>query len=393
MFKPPSRPEDQLLVCVARPTLNEDTTRQIKELLGGGELDWQYVLATASSHGVLALLAQNLQSIGPGLAPSPVVSKLEQENQQNTERCLALAGELTRIVSALTAHGISSISFKGPTLALMAYGDLGLRQFSDLDILVRRDDVAVVKETLAESGFAPATKLSGAQETALLRFDNAYGFRNGHDVLLDVHWRFAPAYFGLELETEDMWQRREAVRIGTSTLFTLSAEDLLLVLCCHGFTHLWTRLGWICDISSLIERRNDLDWNYVLETSKAAGVGRILRLGLLLANDLMGTPELAEAVSETKPDAILRSTADQIWNQLFSQSEKPVGIIDSVIFHMKMREREKDKLKTLLAVLLTPRSYDWTATSVPAGFPSLYYLIRPLRWAVQNGRRMLTGAS
>src|ERR1041385_2527918 len=139
MFKPPSRPEDQLLVCVARPTLNEDTIRQIREI-GRGELDWQYVLATASSHGVLALLSQHLQSIGPGLAPSLVGAKLALENQQNTERCLALAGELTRIVSALTAHGIPSISFKGPTLALMAYGDLGLRQFTDLDILIHRDD-------------------------------------------------------------------------------------------------------------------------------------------------------------------------------------------------------------------------------------------------------------
>jgi len=166
MFISELRPEDQLLICIARRDLDESTAQSIRGLLNRNGFDWEYVLARATSHGVAALLAHHLQSIKCEVVPDSVLLQLQTENQQNSERCLWLAGELARLTAAMQKAGIPCIPFKGPTLAITAYRDLGLRQFTDLDLFVHTRDVARAKEVLARLGFKPVRNLSSAREAA-----------------------------------------------------------------------------------------------------------------------------------------------------------------------------------------------------------------------------------
>ena len=67
-------------------------------------------------------------------------------------------------------HGITAIPYKGPALALQVYGDLKLRSFVDLDVLVRRSDAARAGTLLAARGYRPHLQLSPAQESIALAF-------------------------------------------------------------------------------------------------------------------------------------------------------------------------------------------------------------------------------
>jgi hypothetical protein len=391
MFTSPTRPENQLLVYIARRRLDDATVQRIRELLGRCALDWQYVSTTAAAHGVGGLLAHHLLTIDCDLVPASVLRELQLENQQQTARCLALAGELTKITGALSAEDIPSITFKGPTLALIAYEDLGLRQFADLDILIRERDFQRAKQTLAERGFAPVTPLDRGREAALLRFDNAWGFQNEHEVFLDVHWRFAPAHFDFRLGTEEMWGRLRRVRIGERTLPTLSAEDLLLVLCCHGFTHSWERLGWICDIASLIETQTNFDWEATAQRATVFGVQRILLLGLLLANEILCAELPSNVAKIAQRDAFVRKHAERFQRNLFV--ERPaMGIIENAALQLGMRERMRDKVRSLANFVVTPRSYDWMFAPVPASLGFLYYLVRPIRMIGRYGSKLMNSS-
>jgi putative nucleotidyltransferase-like protein len=392
MFISELRPEDQLLICIARRDLDESTAQSIRGLLNRNGFDWEYVLARATSHGVAALLAHHLQSIKCEVVPDSVLLQLQTENQQNSERCLWLAGELARLTAAMQKAGIPCIPFKGPTLAITAYRDLGLRQFTDLDLFVHTRDVARAKEVLAQLGFKPVRNLSSAREAAFLRFDNACAFDNDRDVLLDLHWRFSPVHSSLPLETDDFWRRLESVNIGKQTLSTLSAEDLLLVLCCHGFTHEWERLIWICDVATLIGQRKDLDWNYLFRKSKRLGVLRIILVGLMLAGELGAS--LPRQVSDRieRNDAVSRC-ADELMTRLFTSRKGHLSLLEWLRRQLQMRERARDKLKSLLRIMFTPRDYDMMFASVPASLSLLYYLIRPIRMARAYGLRLLNTGS
>lgn len=372
-------PENQLLLCIARRSLDDATSEKIRALVALRELDWNYLSTTAVAHGVAGLLAHHVQSVGSELIPSTVLTELQLRNRQHVEHCLFLTGQLALIVSALTESGIRCVTFKGPTLALVAYGDSALRQFADLDILVHKSDMGRVKETLTKQGFAAYNVLDRGREAALLRFDNAYAFANDREVILDVHWRFAPLYFSLLLETEDFWERVEPLQIGGQTVMTLSAEDLLLVLCCHGFTHQWERLVWICDVASLIDRRN-LDWDYVLQEAKRLGVLRIVLAGLLLAREL-GAVLPPQVCDELEDDRAVTRFTQKISGQMFAPEPGQGRLRQWLASQLSIRERKRDKVKALFRLTFTPRDYDWRIASVPPSLNFLYYLIRPIRMA------------
>ena len=386
-----ARPEDQILVCVARRTLDAATAEQLRELLGR-DLDWQYLVATAHHHCILPLLYLHLNSTTPSLVPAYVNERLHRDNSQATRFSLFLTGELLKVVELLEENGIPAASFKGPTLAVRAYGDVGLRQFGDLDILVRKKDILRVKEFLINRAFKSTLELTNSQQAALLRFDSAYTFANERGVMLDVHWDFVERHFAFDIEVDRLWERLEPVTISGKEILTLSSEDLLLILCLHGFTHLWERLGWICDVASLIDSRKDLNWQLVLDNATSLGARRILSLGLFLANDMLGASIPAEVSTSLPPDARVKKLSSQVREQLFIGRNASAGMFAEAATVVNLRERRSDRLRACLRLAASPRSYDWMFFSVPDSLFFLYYLVRPLRLAGKYGAKLLRGS-
>ena len=71
--------------------------------------------------------------------PADAREELEGRAQANRLRDLELTGELARLLDRFRRDGIAAVPYKGPVLAAQAYGDVALREFVDLDILVHPD--------------------------------------------------------------------------------------------------------------------------------------------------------------------------------------------------------------------------------------------------------------
>jgi hypothetical protein len=320
------------------------------------------------------------------------MAKLVAQNQKTTRRNLFLTGELVKLLDCFASEGVDVIPFKGPVLALLAYGDLGLRQFGDLDIVIRKQDFSRVKGLLINRGFKPKPALNSAQEAALLRFDCAYNFENQQGVILDVHWGFIERHFSIAMDVNRLWDQLQPITIGDRRFMTLAPEDLILILCLHGFTHLWERLGWISDIAGLIDVRKDLDWQAVLQNANKLGLRRILLLGLLLAADLLDAQVPAEIRQAAREDSVVEGVAHQVQEQLFIDRDAPRGLVRGAILDLRMRERHRDRIRSCLRLILTPRSYDWMSVSLPESLFFLYYLVRPVRLARKYGLQLLWGS-
>jgi len=63
---------------------------------------------------------------------------------------------------------LAFIPYKGPTLALAVYGNLALREFTDLDILVQTQNVRQAAELLKDRGYQGQFQLGSAQEADFL---------------------------------------------------------------------------------------------------------------------------------------------------------------------------------------------------------------------------------
>jgi hypothetical protein len=122
-------------------------------------------------------------------------------------------------------------------------------------------------------------------------------------VIVELHWRVTPRHFEIPVDLERCWERLQPVTLASESVSSLAPEDMLLLLCAHGAMHSWEQLLWIADIAELVRTQPALEWGQVLEQSHRAGRGRMLMLGLYLADTLLDAPLPHSVRAELRADA------------------------------------------------------------------------------------------
>jgi len=344
------------------------------------------------------LLYWHLDATCSDAVPANVFDHLRDHFRANSSRNLFLTGELLRLLNAFEAQEIPAVPYKGPALAAFVYGNLALRKFNDLDILVHPRDVPKAKKALASMGYQAQYRLSRAQEAAFLRSQREQSFRRDDEKsIVDLHWGFAERHF-LPLDAERLWERLNPIPLGGNVVSNLSPEDILLILCAHGSKHVWERLKWICDVAQLIRVcQEELGWEQVMARARALGSERMLLLGLFLASDLLGAA-LPESVSQrVRADPTVKALAERTREQLFRETDRSANLFlegreGAPAFHtlhLKVRERLRDKIRYGLRKATTLTGEDWELLTLPKVLFPFYYVLRTVRLTGKYGRRIL----
>jgi hypothetical protein len=208
-------------------------------------------------------------------------------------------------------------------------------------------------------------------------------------VIIELHWRITERYFSFPLDPQGLWDRRVRVSLAGKEIWTFSPEDLLLVLCVHGTKHLWGRLLWICDVARMLCAYPSMNWPRLIAEARALGSERMLRLGLFLANELLGAPLPVEVERGTRADLVVASLTTRLRSWLFVDPEQQPGTLASIPFHLKARERWRDRMRYCLRLALTTTAGDWALVRLPSPFFPLYYLLRPIRLVGTYGTELL----
>ena len=399
-----TRLEDDLLLCCARTCMDLAIAERVRELCRK-DVNWTYLMRIAEAHGMLPLLSWNLHNLCPEAVPGVTLDQLRSHFFTNAGRNALLTGELLKLLRLFEAHGIPAIPFKGPVLATTAYGNLSLRQFNDLDILVHKRDVLRTRDLLIGQGYRQQLQLTGALEAGCLESLCAYNFvRHDGRIIVDLHWGITATFGTPPLNLQQLWARVEPIPLSGTMVRTLSQEDSLLILCVHGSKHHWERLNWFCDIAELIRCRRELDWGQVMEQAGTLGSRRMLFLGLLLVSDLLGAALPEKIQQQIALEPVAQSLAAQVRERLFREADGPPGVFDrpltiedvslsSVHFRLRMRERLLDKVRYslhLAHLAIAQTAKDRALLPLPTSLSFLYYLIRPIRLAATYGLYALT---
>jgi hypothetical protein len=372
------RPEYRLLLRMAQgPDL------VLAEKLEDG-LDWPLLVRTALAHAVGPLVEWHVRGQGPENVPAGVREELSGRFRDNALHSLILGGELVRLARLFEEDGVRVLPFKGPTLAARAYGNLALREFVDLDLLLAPSEIARARTLLASAGYRCKLPLAPAQEDAYLATIGQTPFvRDGPRILVELHARLLPRDFYFPLTLEHLWPRRRPVVLAGQEVFTLGDEDLLVVLCAHGGKHGWASLGWIADVAALVRACPTLDWEKVLITARALRSERIFSLGILLAYELLEAPVPPEVVERARTSPAVQTLLRQVCQQLFRPADgRPQGFHEAR-FQVGLRERRRDGLRYAMSLALAPTVADWAAVRLPGGLSFLYQVIRPIRLAAK----------
>ena len=368
--------EHHLLTQCAR--VHWDSSDATRTKIGREEFDWDYFYQVARRHSIVPIVYQQLAALLRDQLPVGVFQRFRKDYQENAARNLIFVDELTALLSRLESVGIESIVFKGPALAVAVYGDVNLRRFVDLDLIVRRADMDHAIEVLMQCGYVPSRALTGEQQAVLLRTQHNLQFTRGR-IIVELHWQVSSELFAATVTAEDLWKNLSTVELNGRAVNTLATEDLLFALCVHGSRHLWQRLAWICDIDRVIRTHPNLDWPALCERAKRANVERMFLLGPALAASLLGT-ELPEAVtSAIAQHKCIGTLCDEIRARLFDGPEQSALPVLTVIrFNLLIRTGWRSRLR-YSCFLFAPTDNDLEAVRFTPGFHFMYYVLRPFR--------------
>jgi hypothetical protein len=330
----------------------------------------------------MPLLYRQLKKVSAEIVPASFMERLRDYFYLNAARNHLLMEELRAILQLFETAGIRAVPYKGPLLATALYGDAALRQFNDLDIMVRREETERARALLSTRGLKPEQELTETQTAALLKVECEQMFlRREGRIYLDLHWGFVPSYFPIRLDLESIWKRLTSVSTGERRALAFSQEDLLLILSVNAGKESWALLGDLSDIAALIRNARQMDWESLIGQAKKVGASRMLFVSLMLAQDLFGAPlpeKLRQSIAADKEVGRLASLVRQ---ELFSGECEGVRGVARFLKPAKALDGRFAQARFHLRLALTPSPEDWTFIKRPGRLSFLYYLTRPFRLA------------
>ncbi|MEW6186147.1 MAG: nucleotidyltransferase family protein [Thermodesulfobacteriota bacterium] len=336
-------------------------------------IDWPQVEAFCLEQGVLPLFYSRLKKVLDFKTGPEDLERLKTLFRINAERNLRMAGKLIQLIGLLNDQGVMALPFKGPALAIQAYGDLSLRQISDLDLFIPPGQAIEAVRILEKAGFVSDFRLAEKMKNRLIRGGKDLWLIQ-KDLQIDIHQQMpeGPRSYALR---EILWEDTGSVLLLDRKIPVLSLENTCLVLCLQGAEDGWNSLSRVCDLIFLIKNNPALNWERLFQKAGESRMTAILGLGLLLGQEVSGASLPVEAGLPLREIKRLKTMAASLYRGWFrgSPASPRLTLLPKVMDHWW------DACRYLTYFAFTPRTSDLKWLPLPPCLYPLYYFLHPLR--------------
>jgi hypothetical protein len=346
-------------------------------------LQWPSLIALAEEHGTLGLTAVRLLNEHQTDIPPETLEQIRSWRRRQALFALNLTAEMFRLFARFADSAIQALVIKGPVLSVRCYGDPGLRQYGDLDLIVRDKDILRATQLMMDLGYHPRIPLEVIKSR---KIPGEYVFRHARNQLLvEFHTEFTFRYHPRALPIEKLFARQIRVAFDGNAVPALSLEDELVLISIHGAKHFWERLVYTADVAAFLSRQ-PLDWDRLFSAAQEVAAERMLRAALGLAADLLDAPLPEKIVAAVRKDAAVAPLVKQITRWLPAAGSAPPGVFERALFRVRMRGGIAAGIAYLIRLSLSPTEEDWVFGEEHKRHWVLDALGRPFRLAKKYGR-------
>lgn len=255
------------------------------------DTDWQVLMDLAAAHGVLPLVYQSFiekKVEMPGFFTAAV--------QEHCKAAEMFTAELESLLMHFAERDIEVLPLKGPVLAEALYGDVTMRAYNDLDLLVCREDFQRAEALLLDRGFSAGTVN-----------DSERKFSRG-GVLVELHFDItSPQIFRFDLD--GIWSRSRRENFRGKPIHVMCHDDLVPYLCSHGLSHGFSRLIWILDVARALGGLEPSGCKQVMRHAQREGLEPWLLIGCEVVRAMFPQqlPEAMGAVIDEWPEEAKRA--------------------------------------------------------------------------------------
>jgi|GEM_PF-443370 len=365
LFRGKRKIEDEYLVSLIANSGGKDDG-QVED-----GFDWEYILNEARRNGVSPILYFRLKNQKEDfpetfLRAEPqgeVFEKLEKDYYQSLRRNILMWEEIKPILKSFKEDGIEVILLKGVALAELVYKNLALRPMSDIDLLVKKEELPRIDERMRKFGYSTDENYRNSLRYSSVDYLNSIEYRN-RAVSVHFHWHLVnstlPSFmYASKIDIEKIWKEAIPVKISGTETLSLAPHHLLIHLSEHASKpgHSLSRLILLCDIAETIKvYQEELDWELLINEARTFNLNRPLYYSLYLTSRLIGLENMpANILDELRPKNLgygerrflgVSRYAPTLWNRNFSGP--------SYLLHLAMCQGNFQKIRFIWQSFFPP---------------------------------------
>lgn len=250
--------------------------------------NWPQITASARQHLLSGLLFKGVRrgKLESAL-PQRAWATVHADYYAQATRNLVLLNHAEALIEKTRRSRAPLLFLKGSAFGGWLYDNPSLRPMTDLDILVRKQDVETLLRIASMIGYEFFRR---TKHSVSLRHHDSGTYLELHTSLTSC-----PNYIGIT--TEELLERSVPTSSESGTARTLATEDHLLHLSlCGGFQNGFRQPAInACDIY-LLARRPELDWKSFFKRASAPRLAPFVYRGLSLSRAILPSEELKLAM-------------------------------------------------------------------------------------------------
>ncbi|MFZ4581305.1 MAG: nucleotidyltransferase domain-containing protein [Paludibacter sp.] len=230
-------PSDRIVLLVAKLTIHQTEIDEIDNCLSK-ITDWDAFTIQIIKRGMAGLFQSKISQFkNKVLIPADNLLLIEQAYLRTVNRSVLLLGHFSLIVNELQKADIEVIALKGVYLCENLYSAIGLRQFSDIDILIPVTKAQQAVQILQNLGYnykesVPVSDFIRAKED---KVHLPPMYLNG--VSVELHIKLHSANQPYKVNIERVFATRIPVKVNGNEVFALDFMHQLIHITLHTHKH------------------------------------------------------------------------------------------------------------------------------------------------------------
>ncbi|MCP4575687.1 MAG: nucleotidyltransferase family protein [Deltaproteobacteria bacterium] len=336
---------------------------------------WSELLSILDPHWVLPLLFRHAGKLPDDFGPpKTILDRMRTSFRWSRTRCFRIEKQLGEIVAAFNDEHVRVLVLKGPALGRRVYPDPALRPASDLDLLVRPDDMVQSRTILEDLGYKCIARLFDAEEIlyideTFLHIDNPRNYR-----AIELHWRLHK-YLGItqEVRTEELFRRAIKIETDAFAFEVLDPVDAFIHTAINNaYSHDdCMRLIWAYDVKMLASKLVvPHDWELLQKRCVRWRARRAVELSISMARSWLdlNVPNGFDRFTQWPQPSEIEADG---WARLISRKHR---LLSTITLRMPPSSGLMEKVR-LLARLVFP-----LRDKVCSDFPPPHDLLFPLSY-------------
>jgi hypothetical protein len=316
---------------------------------------------------------------------------LQLELQSKANQLKAIKGQAlqVKLQSFFHENNIYAIFLKGLFLSKLYYGDIGTRNFVDIDVWVESEQYGSVKSYIKSFGYIGVLDKYDLNLTQLKYLRQSthdeifYSNADRNAPVIELHWKLRNALGNFKFDTNEHKLDLRTYEMNGQYFNVFNDIDQFIFLTVHGAEHAWFKLKWLVDLYHVI-LKCDLNWDEVVVRAKQLNSLIEIRLAWNLLEQIYRL-EIPIAIQQIRLGYLNQLRLNYINSQLEyeghfcdTRKEKLRNMLYTLSLNRKILLPKELVLKNLT------NTTDWLTLRLPQTLFFLYFPLRPFLWVYRK---------